>query len=626
MKIALICMPFMETYSPSLGIEILKELLRENGFDCDLFYLNLEFAKKTNRRMYSFLASSNSTSSMLGDYIFSHYVFPSPSQKEEDEYIKFIMNYIKSDKNVERIKDEVYNKIRKGVKLAGDFLEEWGNFDWSSYDVVGFTSSFQQNMACFSLAKRIKNKWGCYVLMGGANCHGIMANAIIRNFSYIDAVCNGDGEKALVELMKMLRNKKNFSIPGMVTQDNKHNQTFPHRMEMDSIPLPNYEMYLERMRLLDPNALGKIVWPYESSRGCWWGQKRQCKFCALNGHTVDFQSKNPQRVLEDLKHVTEKYGRYNDSRIFVVDNIIDMSYFDKLFPKIVESNIGASLFYETKSNLKERHIALLYKAGVRSIQPGIESLSTNILKLLNKGVSALQNVRLLRLCTEYGIDLYWNLLCGIPGEKKEDYDIQIKLVKKINHFSVPPVVGAISLYRFSPYFENATSEGIQIIGENPIYKFIYRDVEVIKSKDLFAEFTYKHISSDIFIKNVDSLRSEIWKWGEKVGSSSLFMDCEHMFEVEDDTLAVSAMTKLEKDILFLTSDISSIDKIHFKLENSFTEDEIDSTLKELLRKSWIIEEDGFYLRIALDGKKYKPSPKIIAIIHEWRQMREIEKA
>lgn len=40
---------------------------------------------------------------------------------------------------------------------------------------------------------------------------------------------------------------------------------------------------------------------------------------------------------------------------------------------------------------------------MRRIQPGIESLSTPTLKLMEKGVSLLQNVRLLSWCAEIGI-------------------------------------------------------------------------------------------------------------------------------------------------------------------------------------------------------------------------------
>ena len=47
---------------------------------------------------------------------------------------------------------------------------------------------------------------------------------------------------------------------------------------------------------------------------------------------------------------------------------------------------------------------------MRRIQPGIESLSDHVLKLMRKGTTALQNIQLLKWCREYGVQPEWNLL------------------------------------------------------------------------------------------------------------------------------------------------------------------------------------------------------------------------
>ena len=64
---------------------------------------------------------------------------------------------------------------------------------------------------------------------------------------------------------------------------------------------------------------------------------------------------------------------------------------------------------------------LLARAGVRSIQPGIESFSDSVLRLMRKGVTGLQNVQLLKWCRELGLRPYWNLLWGFPGEDPQEY-------------------------------------------------------------------------------------------------------------------------------------------------------------------------------------------------------------
>jgi len=64
---------------------------------------------------------------------------------------------------------------------------------------------------------------------------------------------------------------------------------------------------------------------------------------------------------------------------------------------------------------------LLARAWVDRIQPGIESLSTRILGLMNKGCTSIQSVHLLREALARGIDVVWNFLIGVPGEKLADY-------------------------------------------------------------------------------------------------------------------------------------------------------------------------------------------------------------
>src|SRR5208282_1767562 len=188
--------------------------------------------------------------------------------------------------------------------------------------------------------------------------------------------------------------------------------------DMDRLPDPDYGDYFAA---LGRSSLGPRIKPallIESARGCWWGAKSHCTFCGLNGSTMAFRAKSAQRVYAEL--VRQK-SRYGIGRFLAVDNIMSYHYFRDLLPMLNEHNPGVSLFYEIKSNLKRDQVELLRDAGVLAVQPGIESLSSHVLRLMRKGVTAIQNVQLLRLCREFGIEIAWNLLYGFPGETPEDY-------------------------------------------------------------------------------------------------------------------------------------------------------------------------------------------------------------
>ena len=39
---------------------------------------------------------------------------------------------------------------------------------------------------------------------------------------------------------------------------------------------------------------------FETSRGCWWGERMHCTFCGLNGATMSYRSKSPRRAVDEL--------------------------------------------------------------------------------------------------------------------------------------------------------------------------------------------------------------------------------------------------------------------------------------------------------------------------------------
>ena len=102
----------------------------------------------------------------------------------------------------------------------------------------------------------------------------------------------------------------------------------------------------------------------------------------------------------------------------------------------------------------------------------IESLDTNVLKLMRKGCTMLQNVQTLKLAAENGLFVEWNLLHGFPGETAENYRTIAALIPKLGHLQPPSVCGPVRADRFSPYWARPESFGIEI-SPNPAYAYIY---------------------------------------------------------------------------------------------------------------------------------------------------------
>ena len=114
----------------------------------------------------------------------------------------------------------------------------------------------------------------------------------------------------------------------------------------------------------------------------------------------------------------------------------------------------------------------LKRSGIGLIQPGMESLSPHCLKLMNKGVTARQNIALLRYARSVNLAVDWNLLYGIPGDRIEDYQEMAELFPLIRHLHPPTGLYKISIERFSPYFDHPEKYGLSNLRPGALYSSV----------------------------------------------------------------------------------------------------------------------------------------------------------
>jgi ribosomal peptide maturation radical SAM protein 1 len=323
-------------------------------------------------------------------------------------------------------------------------------------DVVGFTSTFQQNIAVLAVARALKDRAPEIVcVMGGANCDGVQGQALHRNFSCLDFVVRGEGEVSFPQLLRALNDGGELGAVAGLCHRDENGTTVANPMSVrplspDQIVTPDFDGYRERLAVSVARRWVEPKLVVEGARGCWWGEKHHCTFCGLNGSFMEFRSKSPRRLFDEIVWLA---GRYQMLDFFVVDNILDMHYVRTLLPRLAEAGYDLRFQVEIKSNMRRDQIRVLREAGLVSVQPGIENLSSRVLTLMDKGVSGCQNVRLLRDAQSEGLTVLWNYLYGFPGEIDEDYISMIKQFAALHHLAPPNGTARIQIERFSPYFD-----------------------------------------------------------------------------------------------------------------------------------------------------------------------------
>jgi ribosomal peptide maturation radical SAM protein 1 len=185
---------------------------------------------------------------------------------------------------------------------------------------------------------------------------------------------------------------------------------------------------------------------------------------------MSFRSKSAERLIAELLELSTTYGTF---RFLTTDAIVDYAHLKTLFPALASSGIGYDIFFEVKSNLGRDQLRVLRRGGVARIQPGIESLSTQVLAVMDKGVTALQNINFLRWSRYYDFSVDWNLLWGFPGEDERAYMEMAETIGHLHHLPPPVNVGPVQMHRFSPIFRDRQRFPVRFSKAEASYAFAF---------------------------------------------------------------------------------------------------------------------------------------------------------
>jgi ribosomal peptide maturation radical SAM protein 1 len=476
-RIALINMPFAAANLPSIALAQLRSVVQRELGDrvhCDVHYMNLDFVGYLGLPLFQAVSLSvQANTSGLGDWFFSQEAFPQLPDRSE-AYLN--RHFSEQRAELDLMKAPLLAKRR----TVGDFLAHLiARYRLTDYQMIAFTSMFSQNVACFAMARALKKRRSdLKIVMGGANCESPMGNVIVERVPEIDFVFSGPALRSFPRLVSHLLagdEEACHHIGGVLSRPKLAAgggaaAEIGEELDIDvDVPI-DYDDYLAAFdeRLRGTALVPKI--PFETSRGCWWGERSHCTFCGLNGMTMKYRAMAPAKAIALLQDLFARYGG-RATEFQSVDNILPREYLTEVLPHL-DPPAHVGLFYEIKADLKEHEVAALKRAHVVHIQPGIEALSTRTLKLMRKGTTSWQNIRFLIHCLRYDIAPYWNLLVGFPNEPEDVYSKYFADLPLLVHLSPPSGVYPVRFDRFSPYYKLAAEYGLKLQASD-FYSMVY---------------------------------------------------------------------------------------------------------------------------------------------------------
>jgi len=231
-----------------------------------------------------------------------------------------------------------------------------------------------------------------------------------------DVVVLGEGEQTLAEIMSRLKEGRDLSgIAGTARVRGGRHEINPERPlieDLDSVPFPTYRNFnLE----LYKGALLPVI----TSRGC----RNRCSFCVEHSRWRDeIRYRSPGHVVDELEHHHRTYG----TTFFKgCDSLLnaDPARLAAICEGIIERKLniqwGGNLMVHKK--MDRAFFDLCKRAGAHTFTFGVESGSPRILRLMKKPLSIKYAQRNFKDCHEAGIQAFFNMVVGFPGETEEDF-------------------------------------------------------------------------------------------------------------------------------------------------------------------------------------------------------------
>lgn len=601
MRILLIQPPFWGVNSPSIGLSNLKASLVRSGIQAEILYSNLDFAKAIGWDLYEMIQHWLPVDLLYGDLVFASALQGSALlPKKVRDLVRWVTSRPPVVRNVpERFVEGYVDFAEAAVQFVQEFQR---SSPWREFDLVGFTTTFSL-VPALAMAKAIKQTENPPpVILGGSHCEGTFGEALMRHFPWFEFAARGEWEDQIVSLAEHLTcgQPSLHEIDGLLWRDGdvirEADKEIARIEKLDTLPVPDFQDWLSNIESLGWKDVQALRLPLETARGCWFGEKRRCVFCGLNGSVTKFRTKGVDRILADY---TSLLG-YNIPHFNVVDNVLDPGYFQTVIPRIHDLDRKAISFFEVRPTIDKEQLLALKGAGFYFLQPGIESLNTRLLKLMNKGTTELQNVRLLRWAAELGMPLFWNMLCGLPGEEAADYDRIVDLIPSLMHL-YPPLSGCNQIHvdRFSPLFERHQGSIQPIL---PYYLALGLDAKGTEELAYHFEFVDGLRPLPETISALERLFTAVQTWQSVTGTAA-FVCIERngklwLFDTRpgadhEETILEGARAKAYR----LMDAGCERETLHTEL--GLPHDDLEVMLAEFLSQRWIACLDGKFLNLAV---------------------------
>jgi radical SAM superfamily enzyme YgiQ (UPF0313 family) len=365
------------------------------------------------------------------------------------------------------LKSEGYEVIVKDM-YEDSWPEVEDYFKNNSGDVIGINCLTGQHLNCFKVARIAKKqiKPEPIIILGGPHpSANRIDNQILSNYPEVGFIVRGEGERAIIELLKGIINDEDLRcVNGITFREGDKIVRTPDReviSDLDSLPFADYSDFdfKKTENISDGRTdirCGRApirFAPFISSRGC----PNRCQFCAIfMGRKVRLRS--PENVVSELENL---YRTRGVSHFTFGDDCFNasLSRAEKICELILERRLPVTWTAMARvTPLSDNFLKLAKSAGCLMLAFGVESGSPNILKTIKKNIDLDDFSKAIEMTKKAGITSAALFMVGNPGETKETIDESIELIKRSRPDTI--VVSPTLIFPNSELYDLALEKGI----------------------------------------------------------------------------------------------------------------------------------------------------------------------
>ncbi len=279
--------------------------------------------------------------------------------------------------------------------------------------VVGLQCNFTtERNRTVRLAQRIKREMPRAVVVVGG--HDASRDPEWFRHPAIDIIAIGDGEEVMPPLVDALARGRDIkNIPGLWVEGASTGHA-PMRPNLDEYPLPARHLIRHYSNHYYIN-FRKPLALMETARGCPF----KCNFCSVwKFHESTFREKSPERVVQELQQIEAP-------NIFITDDIFWMNVRrgEEMAKQIKAAGIKKYFTVQTRTDIicKFPQLIEMWKdCGSLAIFLGLESVTDEGLKAVNKKNTADNNIRAINILKDLGVGFTPNFIVD-PAWDREDF-------------------------------------------------------------------------------------------------------------------------------------------------------------------------------------------------------------